>query len=330
MIDAKGRVSIIIPVYNVSDYVEECLQSVAAQTYTDIECIIVDDCGTDDSMQKVERFVVDYQGPIAFKIIHHEHNRGLSAARNTGMDAATGEYIYFMDSDDYIYPNSIEVLFNAINQEEGIDWAHAKFNGKQVRSPRFDSLEGIHTNALFLHSQGDVMSCNHLYKTTFLKKNHLRFVEGLLHEDVPFSFQAACNIPKIAIVDQITYYYRERKDSICTMDFSARAPHYCQVYQEMIHYVFDHHIEGNIDIFKCINNYFKRYYKYFLWNGEPDLKKKYYLTIRNSPYWTPFQIWKFTHNWKHILFHLHRYLPEPLGFKVFQYVYAKFFDNHRT
>lgn len=81
-------VSIIIPVNNVSDYVEECLQSVAAQTYTAIECIIVDDCGTDDSMQKVESFITNYQGPITFKILHHEHNRGLSAARNTGIDAA--------------------------------------------------------------------------------------------------------------------------------------------------------------------------------------------------------------------------------------------------
>ena len=171
-------VSIIIPVYNVSDYVEECLQSVAAQTYTDIECIIVDDCGTDDSMQKVERFVADYKGPIAFKILHHEHNRGLSAARNSGMDAATGEYIYFIDSDDYIYPYSIDALVKAIEQQPDIDIAEAYYSS--TLPTQFALEKGIYNNRLFLRSQWKIQVAvwNQLYKRSFFKQSWFTFCRG--------------------------------------------------------------------------------------------------------------------------------------------------------
>ena len=93
------KVSIIIPVYNVDSYIETCLQSVFNQTYQNIEVIIVDDCGTDHSMEIVEKVVSTYKGTFSIKILHHNLNSGLSAARNTGIKNATGEYIYFLDSD---------------------------------------------------------------------------------------------------------------------------------------------------------------------------------------------------------------------------------------
>jgi len=95
------KVSIIIPLYNVKKYISDCLLSVARQTFRGkIECIIVDDCGTDNSVTLAEQFIAGYDGPIEFTMCHHNHNRGLSAARNTGIDVATGDYIYFLDSDD--------------------------------------------------------------------------------------------------------------------------------------------------------------------------------------------------------------------------------------
>ena len=108
-------VSIIIPIYNVEKYVAECLNSVISQTYdhSKIECIIVDDCTPDLSMVIVDEIIGKYNGEIVFNIIRHEHNQGLSAARNTGIEAATGDYLYFIDSDDYIYPKSLELLLNA-------------------------------------------------------------------------------------------------------------------------------------------------------------------------------------------------------------------------
>ena len=91
------RLSIIIPVYNVEPYIEDCLRSVMRQTYQGaMECLIVDDCGTDDSMAIAERTIATYEGPIVFQVLHHERNRGLSAARNTGTLAAKGDYLYNM------------------------------------------------------------------------------------------------------------------------------------------------------------------------------------------------------------------------------------------
>ena len=97
--------SIIIPIYNVEPYILECLQSVANQTIEDkLECILVDDCGTDNSVSVAEEFLKTYSGAIHFELLHHQKNGGLSAARNTGVRASHGEYLYFLDSDDTIIP----------------------------------------------------------------------------------------------------------------------------------------------------------------------------------------------------------------------------------
>ena len=106
----KGLISIIIPVYQVSDYVERCIRSVMSQTFTDIECIIVDDATVDDSMVKCQKLIDEYDGRIQFRLLHHEKNRGLSAARNTGTKAATGEYVFYLDSDDEITSDCIEKM----------------------------------------------------------------------------------------------------------------------------------------------------------------------------------------------------------------------------
>ncbi|MBO6252520.1 MAG: glycosyltransferase family 2 protein, partial [Bacteroidaceae bacterium] len=116
---AAPSVSIIVPVYNVQPYVEDCIRSVMRQTYDGrMECIVVDDCGTDDSIAIVEKVVADYDGPITFKILHHTHNRGLSAARNTGIDASTGDYLFFLDSDDEITNDCIKKL-SAVLEKDG-------------------------------------------------------------------------------------------------------------------------------------------------------------------------------------------------------------------
>lgn len=90
------NISVVVPAYNVASYVERCLLSVLQQTRPAEECLIIDDASTDNSIALCERLIANYDGPTRFKILHHDHNRGLSAARNTGIDAATGNYIYFM------------------------------------------------------------------------------------------------------------------------------------------------------------------------------------------------------------------------------------------
>ena len=111
-------VSIIIPIYNVEKYVAECLNSVISQTYdhSKIECILVDDCTPDKSMDVVNKIIGEYNGEMTFITRRHKENKGLSAARNTGISIATGEYLYFLDSDDYIYPNSLELLMEGVEK----------------------------------------------------------------------------------------------------------------------------------------------------------------------------------------------------------------------
>ena len=107
------NVSIIIPVYNVEQYIESCLYSVINQTYKGtLECIIVNDCTPDQSMEVVNRLLSVYQGNILFKIINHQENKGLSAARNSGVKIAKGDYLYFLDSDDILVENAIKLLSN--------------------------------------------------------------------------------------------------------------------------------------------------------------------------------------------------------------------------
>ena len=97
------KVSIIIPIYNVESYIANCLHSVFNQTYKDLEIILVDDCGTDKSMNIAMESINKYKSSFYIKVIHHKENKGLSAARNSGIKEATGDYIYFLDSDD-TYP----------------------------------------------------------------------------------------------------------------------------------------------------------------------------------------------------------------------------------
>ena len=112
-------ISIIIPIYNVEKYVAECLNSVISQTYdhSKIECIIVNDCTPDKSMDIVNKIIGKYSGEMTFITHRHKENKGLSSARNTGISIATGEFLYFLDSDDYIYPNSIELLMEGVEKK---------------------------------------------------------------------------------------------------------------------------------------------------------------------------------------------------------------------
>ena len=105
----KYDVSIIIPTYNVESYIKECLDSVAAQTYCGaMECVIVDDCGKDGSIEIAKEFIANYYGDIDFRIIHRKKNGGLSAARNSGIEEVSGDYIFFLDVVSKFYCRSNE------------------------------------------------------------------------------------------------------------------------------------------------------------------------------------------------------------------------------
>ena len=216
------KVSIIIPVYNVSAYIERCIESVMNQTYKDIECIIVDDASPDDSIVKCEKMIAEYDGPIQFTILHHQQNRGLSAARNTGTNVAIGEFLYYLDSDDEITPDCIENLLKPMMEDNSIDF---------VQGNHMDEMDGkefvFHKQSLSFYVTGDdarheyyksqnlyCLAWNKLIKRSFIINNKLFFKEGIVHEDVLWFFYVMKHLKKVFISNDVTYIYHRRSNSI--------------------------------------------------------------------------------------------------------------------
>lgn len=234
------NVSIIIPVYNVAPYVEECIRSVMNQTMTEeVECIIVDDCGQDDSMEIVEKVLakegytecedgslISTRSPLIFRILHHDHNKGLSAARNTGIDAAKGEYLYFLDSDDYLFSDSaIESFDEYLNRKPRVDvvlgltrsndenitkWTHSKI---VLGLPKY-IYDRETCRHLIQSNQLSMMMQNIMVRTTLIKKCGLYCVEGIIHEDALWSMMMGKHICSFALNKKDTYFYRKRNGSI--------------------------------------------------------------------------------------------------------------------
>ena len=219
-------ISLIIPVYKVSPYIERCMKSVIKQTYDHFECILVDDASPDDSIAKCERMMADYQGNIQFRIIHHEQNRGLSAARNTGTDAATGDYILYVDSDDQMSNDCVEKLMAPIVADPSVEMVYGGSmtfsDGGQMhlaeafkrKREEFTTQETVRSYYLdrkgaFIHA-----AWNKLTSRAFINAHQLRFREGLLWEDALWTFLEMKYLSHLVSIPDITYFYYQRPDSI--------------------------------------------------------------------------------------------------------------------
>ena len=230
------RVSVIIPVYNVSAYIERCVRSVMDQTYHDIECVIVDDCSPDDSIMKCERLIKAYDGPVSFSIVRHEKNKGVSAARNTGLKASTGDYVVYMDSDDAITEDCIEKLVRPIGRDGSIEMVignHVRdVEGhrtcRQQQERELGSRDAIR-DFFFCQRGFFVTPCNRLVSRDFLIQNELYFTEGLLWEDNLWTFYLLKHLTHIYIIPDATYVYYRRPCSITTGTASDKKAHQWQL-----------------------------------------------------------------------------------------------------
>ena len=189
-------VSVVVPVYNVEQFLEECVDSVLAQTFQNYEIILVDDGATDNSGDICDKYA---ENDSRVRVIHRK-NGGLSAARNTGLDAANGEYIYFLDSDDYIKANTLETLVAAATKDKSdvaffdafvffTDCEEDPNAYKYERSQKYETSKGQQMlKALLATDEYRTAVPLMLFKTDYLLKNNLRFREGILHEDELFTF----------------------------------------------------------------------------------------------------------------------------------------------
>lgn len=231
------KISIIIPVYNVAPYIEECLNSVIAQTYKgEMECILVDDCGTDDSVEICERIISRYNGPLSFRIVHHEHNRGLSAARNTGIRSAKGDSLYFLDSDDRIYPHTIATLVSLAEKYPGVDMVQGNTEVEPHDSWMYGRLhyaEGAlkeywsdreEVRKLLLGDVLPMTAWNKLVRREFIIQYDLFFREGFIHEDEIWRWDCQKYIQTLAISPVNTLWYRiDNQMSIMTIGDKTRS-----------------------------------------------------------------------------------------------------------
>lgn len=211
------KVSIIIPIYNVEAYIRESLLSALNQTFQSIEYILIDDCSTDHSIEIVQSVLYEHPRGRSVHIYRHEKNSGLSVARNTGMKKATGEYIFFMDSDDEIIPDCIEKHYNAICKNNA-DFTIANICLVGANSVHIKDFSKDCVNEDLLSSfclrKWNVSACNKLYSSSFLLKNNLLFQKGLLQEDVLWSYHLCLYSAKAAWIKDKTYIYKVRGGSI--------------------------------------------------------------------------------------------------------------------
>ena len=209
--------------YQVEQYLAICLKSITDQTMTDgVECILVDDCGSDRSLFIAKDFIEHYQGNVLFRIVEREKNGGLSAARNSGIDVATGEYVYFLDSDDEITPNCLEIMwslvekYGKVNLVQGAFFEDEKYANSisNIKFPDFCTCQA-EIKTFLLQYLGDIVGAqSRLINLSFLKEHHLYFEEGIIHEDNLWTFFLSKYVRTMAYCDVCTYYHRYNPNSI--------------------------------------------------------------------------------------------------------------------
>ena len=215
----RPLISVIVPTYNVVNYLEKCVVSICQQTYPELEIIIVDDGATDGSGKLADTIS---QRDSRIRVLH-KTNGGLSSARNAGLETAKGDYFMFIDSDDFIDEKMCETLItNAIlDNSQIVECGHKKLfiNNEKVEAPCETKtiMTGREATIAYLERSKPIQSaaCFACYHRSIFKD--LRFVEGRLHEDGWFKFEALYYAHKVTLIPDVLYYYvQERPGSIMT------------------------------------------------------------------------------------------------------------------
>lgn len=258
------KISVIMPVFNGEIYLQEALDSIVNQTIIDdIEVIMVDDGSTDDSRHIIEKYALDYDNFYAY----HIENKGVTFARNFGMDLAKGEYIHFMDADDYLSCESYEKLYNLASKfnHDVVTGNFLRFNNRRtwnIGIPEFvfnNLTESIDNTSLMENKvlTWDMFLWNKLFKRSFLNEHNIRFPnQNLTYQDNLFSIQAYTYSKTVGILLDYVYFWRSRDDkSSITQSFTKKWASDRFTILKMVH----EFISNNISDKEIL------YYKYLKW-----------------------------------------------------------------
>ena len=260
------KVSVIVPIYNVEAYLSACLESIIGQTLKDIEIILVNDGSTDNSLSIAEEFArQDERVRLVSQI-----NSGQAKARNVGLNLAQGDYVVFVDSDDWIEPNMLEVLYQNV-METGSDFVQCRFQfdnpytGRQVVYGHKYEHAVLYKNDILadalLVKNIQVAPWGKMYSRNFLQNNHLRFEEGIVNEDTLFSIEISCCAQKVSFVNDVLCHTIERKGSTSRASYERLCKHMVIALNKAKEYMQG---KGVFEEFEAI--YKARYLKSILYN----------------------------------------------------------------
>jgi glycosyltransferase involved in cell wall biosynthesis len=249
------QLSIIVPIYYVEEYLEECLTSIYALEDMTYEVILVNDGSPDNCSAIIERFNQQYASNT---VVINQKNAGLSAARNSGLCVAKGKYVALVDSDDYIASKVLFTLYQyALNEDLDIAFAQSltfwKGSGAQTKTLTIPSAvtnlevtNGLNILETSFQAGYKRINCwNKIYKRDFLQANNLIFVEGIFFEDVPFTFQAFFVASRVKAFALDYYYYRQRPGSIMTSKNQKSDPSRITIINNVLHLFSKHSYSGN-------------------------------------------------------------------------------------
>lgn len=263
------EVTIGIPVYKSVDFIRDAMTSALNQTFSDIEFLIVDDCGQDGSMDIISQIQIVHKRGNDIRILKNESNKGVGYSRNRMIDEAKGRYLFFMDSDDTIEPNTIQLLYDAIIQ-----------NCVQIAYGSYEIIDGIgnspieryQKDALVLKGEDElamyafkynkifhVSVCNHLVDLAFLRQSGVRFIDASYWEDMVYTTELVMKISSAVLLQDITYHYYCHSGSLSHYQVRDR-------YEK-------EEIMKNISVIqllknKCVTMFAKNYFPYFFYNIE--------------------------------------------------------------
>ena len=252
----KNMVSIIVPVYNVEKYIKKCIDSIINQTYQNLEIILVDDGSPDKCGEICEEYS---KKDNRIKVIHKE-NGGVSDARNAGLEKATGEYIAFIDSDDYIDKNYISTLYNMCitNKAEIAQCSFKRVTDNQIANEKdvenkIVNMSGIEAiKNIFKENYIEyTVAWNKLYKKSLF--DNIKYPKGKLHEDEATTYKLFYEAKIVSVTNEKLYYYYIRQNSITNTKFSLRRLDYIEELEEQLKFFNDRNEE---DI------YLEVYYRY--------------------------------------------------------------------
>ena len=237
-------VSVIIPVYKVEEYLDRCVESVINQTYTNLEIILVDD-GSPDHCPKMCDDWAKKDDRIS---VIHQQNKGLSGARNTGIREAKGDWLYFLDSDDYIIQDCISLMMECVEKYPDVEMvcagAKATHGGFELFSfenrelPEYSDNRNWINSALLQRITLNMTSWNKLVLRKFILSNNVFFDEGYIHEDDLWNFNLAKYLTRIAICQHDTYIYVIREGSI-TSDYAKRYHNLIRLLKYFVNHITD-------------------------------------------------------------------------------------------